>query len=164
MRQLADFDNATRCYLCRHEFKKDDLKGPKISDHYHITGEFIGAAHRHCNLQRPVSFQIPVFFHNFRIYNAHLIVYKFGKRSDREIKAIGQYMEKYLQVQWEDYMVFRDSLKFIFASLDQLIASLAKTGPDKFITLHKVVANMCANNVVALLEIKSVLLRPYRLI
>ena len=98
-RQQEEYDNATRCYICRHEFVDSEAKGPKVCDHDHITGWFIGAAHRHCNLERPVSFKIPVFFHNFRGYDAHLIVHEFGKRLDREIKVIGQNMKKYLQVE-----------------------------------------------------------------
>ena len=38
-------ENATQCYICRHAFEKDDLNGPKVSDHDHITGFFLGAAH-----------------------------------------------------------------------------------------------------------------------
>ena len=96
-RQQEEYDNATRCYICRHEFVDDEAKGPKVHDN--ITGWFIDAAHRQCNLERFVSFKIPVFFHNFRGYDAQLIVHEFGKRPDREIKVIGQNMEKYLQVE-----------------------------------------------------------------
>ena len=128
MHQEAEFDYATRLYLCRHEFIKDELKGPKVRDHDHITGDFLGAAHRQCNLERPVSFQISVFFHNFCLYDAHLIVHDFKTRPDREIKVIGQNMEKYLQVQWGDNMVFRYLLQFLPASFEQLIAQLSKTG------------------------------------
>ena len=95
-----EYENATECYICRHAFEDDDQKGPKVRYHDHITGYFLGAAHRQCNLERPVSFRIPVFFHNFRDYDAHLIVHEFGKRPDREIKVIGQNIEKYLQVEW----------------------------------------------------------------
>ena len=93
MHQQAEFDNATHCYLCRHEFKKNEMMGPKVRDYDHITGDFFGAAHRQCNLEPQVSFQIPVFFHNFRGYDAYLIVHEFGKRPDREIKVIGQNMK-----------------------------------------------------------------------
>ena len=123
MRQQAEYDNATRCYLCRHEFKKNELKELNVPDHDHITGEFLGAAHRKCNLERPVSFQIPEFFHNIRGYDAHLIVHEFLKRPNHEIKVSGQNMKKYLQVQWGDNMVFCDSQQFLPASLDQLVAS-----------------------------------------
>ena len=98
-RQQKEYDHATRCYICRHDFVEGETKGPKVRDHDHITGWFIGAAHRQCNLDRLVSFKIPVFFHNIRGYDAHLIVHEFGKRTDREIKVIYQNMEKYLQVE-----------------------------------------------------------------
>ena len=156
IQQQAEFNNATRCYLCRQEFNNDEPKGPKVRDHDHITGEFLGAAHRQCNLERPVSFQIPVFFHNFRGYDSHLIVHEFNTRPDRKIKVIGQNMEKYLQVQWGDNIVFRDSLQFLPASLEQLVVSLNKTGRENFINLHNVVANMHPNTDVALLERKGV--------
>ena len=127
-RQQEEYDNATRCYICRHEFLESEAKVLKVRVHDNITGWFIGAAHTQCNLERPVSLIIPVFFHNFRGYDAHLIVYEFGKRPDRKIKVIGHNMEKYLQVEWGKNMVFRDSLQFLPASLEQLAASLAKVG------------------------------------
>ena len=95
-RQQEEYDNATRCYICRAKFVEGEARGPKVRDHDHITSWFIGADHRKCTLERPVSLKIPVFFHNFCGYDAHLIVYEFGKRPDREIKVIGQNMEKYL--------------------------------------------------------------------
>ena len=73
--QQEEYDNATRCYICRHEFVKNQEKGPKVRDHEHITRWFIAAAHRQCNLERPVIFKIPVFFHNLRGYDAHFIVH-----------------------------------------------------------------------------------------
>ena len=51
-RQQDEFDNATRCYICRHEFVEGEAKGPKVRDHDHITGWFIGATHRQCILER----------------------------------------------------------------------------------------------------------------
>ena len=41
-------------------------------------------------------------------------------------------MEKYLQVEWKTNMVFRDSLQFLPASLEQLAASLAKVSRGYF--------------------------------
>ena len=131
-RQQEEYDNATRCYICRHEFLEGEAKGSKVRDHDHITGWVIGAAHHQCNLERPVSFKILVFFHNFRGYDAHLIVHEFGKRPYREIKVIGQNMEKYIQVEWGKNMVVRDSLQFLPASMEQLAASLAKVGRGYF--------------------------------
>ena len=105
-RQQKEYDNANRCNICRHEFVEGEAKGPKVCDHDHIAGWFIGTAHRQCNLERQVSFKIPVFFHNFCVYDAYLIGHEFGKRPDRKIKVIGQNMEKYLQVKWGTNKVF----------------------------------------------------------
>ena len=97
-RQQEKYNHFTRCYICRHEFVEGEAKGPQVRDHDRITGWFINAAHCQCNLERPVSFKIPVFFHNFWGYDGHLIVHEFGKRPDREIQVIGQNMEKYSEV------------------------------------------------------------------
>ena len=91
---------------------ESEAKSPKVRDHDHITGCFNGAANRQCNLEQPICFKIPMFFYNFRKYNAHLIVHEFGKRSNREIKVIGQNKKKYLQVEWKTNMLFQDSLQF----------------------------------------------------
>ena len=48
-------------------------------------------------------------------------------------------MKKYFQVEWGKNMVFRDSLQFLPASLEQLTASLAKTGRGNFYNLNEVV-------------------------
>ena len=57
-----EYENATECNICRQPFEENDLKGLKVRDHDYITGFFIGAAHRQCNLERPVGFRIPVFY------------------------------------------------------------------------------------------------------
>ena len=76
-RQQKKYDNPTRCYICRHEFVEGESKRPKVRDHDQITGWFIGAAHRQGNQMRAVSFNTLVFFHNFRGYDAHLIIHEF---------------------------------------------------------------------------------------
>ena len=86
-------DNSTRYYMCRHDFIENETKGLKVRDHDHITGDLLGAAHRTCNLERPVSFKIPVFVNNFGKYDSHLIVHELKTRPDREIKVIGQNMD-----------------------------------------------------------------------
>ena len=98
-KEQIEYNGATSCYLCRQLFQENDPKGYKVRDHDHITGNFIGAAHRQCNIERPVNYLIPVFFHNFRGYDGHLIVHQFRFHRDRQIKVIGQNMENYLQIQ-----------------------------------------------------------------
>ena len=49
----------------------------KVIDHDHITGKYRGAAHSSCNLKLRIDhdkIKIPVFFHNLRGYDAHLIM------------------------------------------------------------------------------------------
>ena len=160
-RQQEKYDNAMRCYICRHEFVKSKAKSYKVRDHDHITGWIIGAAHCHCNLERLVSFNITVFFYNFCGYDEHLIVHKYGKRLDCEIKVIGQNMEKYLQVEWCKNMVCCDSLQFLHASLKQLAASLAKVGRGHFQNFHDVVTDVYPEADVELLERKGVFCYNY---
>ena len=160
--QQNDYDNAKQCYLCRRDFQgPEDPKGGKVPDHDHITGHFLGAAHNVCNLNRPVKYQIPVFFNNFRGYDSHLIVHEFPRHKDREIKVIGQNMEKYLQVQWGKHIVFRDSIHFLTSSLDQLVKSPAKSGHDKFHHLEQVVPLRYPNTNVDLLKQKGILCYDY---
>ena len=70
-------------------------------------------------------------------------------------------MEKYLQVEWGKYMVFRDSLQFLPASLEQLAASHAKVGSGYFQNLHDVVSDVYPEADVKLLERKGVFCYDY---
>ena len=64
--QQTDYNNAKQCYLCRRDFQvPENSKGGKFRDHDHFTGHFLGAAHNVCNLNRPVKYQIPIFFITF---------------------------------------------------------------------------------------------------
>ena len=69
---------------------------------------------------------------------------------------IGQNIETYLQVEWRKNIVFRDSLQFLSASLEQLTASLGKSGRGNFYNLHEVVTQMYTGSNVELLERKGV--------
>ena len=88
-------------------------------------------------------------------------MHEFKKRPDREIKVIGQNMEKYLQVERGKNMVFRDSLQFLPASLEQLAASLAKVGRGYFQNLQNVVSDVYPKADVELLERKGVFCYDY---
>ena len=112
--EKREFVRANTCYLCRNAFlKEDDPLGHRVRDLDQITGNYLGAAHRQCNIERPVKYQIPVFIHNFRGYDSHLIVHQFRFYKDRKIIVIGQNMEKYLQTVWGENIVFRDLLQFL---------------------------------------------------
>ena len=118
------------------EVHTDRRRGPdmngKVRDHDHLTGKFRGAAHNRCNLRMKKSYKIPVFFHNFRGYDSHLIVKGMAAFPEMKIRIIGQTLEKYLTVSWGDNIVFKDSFQFMSTSLDTLVKNLAAAGKDKF--------------------------------
>ena len=71
-----EYERANKCYLCRNAFLGEkDPRGCKVRSHDHISGNYLGAAHRQCRIERPIKYQIPVLFHNFRGYDLHLIVH-----------------------------------------------------------------------------------------
>ena len=56
------------------EFKNDNPTVlDRVRDHCHVTGEYRGAAHNSCNLRAKTSYTVPVFVHNLKGYDAHLL-------------------------------------------------------------------------------------------
>ncbi|KAF0146940.1 MAG: hypothetical protein FD143_3161, partial [Ignavibacteria bacterium] len=127
----ASFNQATQCWICQHQF---DQRFPelKVRDHDHLTGQYRGAAHSICNLQLQQRIQIPVFFHNLRGYDGHLIARATELFPGTKIRIIGQGFEKYLSISFGPFLVFKDSFQFLGYSLEQLCTELAKSGVDRF--------------------------------
>ena len=65
-------------------------------------------------------------------------------------------MEKYLQIQWGDNIVFRGSLQFLFSPLDALSGSLAKSGRENFKHTDQVITSRYANANVELVKRKGI--------
>ena len=128
------FSAAVECYICKKSFSSSQ---DKVRDHCHITGKFRGAAHNRCNLQLRKTYKIPVFFHNWRGYDSHLIVHKLPNFPNRSVNIIGQTMEKYLVLNWGEHIVFKDSLQFMNCSLEKLVSNLLKSGRDNFKEIHR---------------------------
>ena len=126
--QEAEFQAATHCYMCEELFYEKEENWYKVRDHNHATGEYRGAAHFSCNLNKRRTTHIPVFFHNLRGYDSHLImqgIHRYaGKKS---IRVISNNMEKYVSFQLGN-LRFLDSLQFLGpgASLDVLAANLTE--------------------------------------
>jgi hypothetical protein len=139
----VEYQTATQCYICHRPFNPDSDDLRKVADHDHITGLFEGAAHNSCNKQRRVVYDIPIFFHNFRGYDSHLIVEAMSQLEPefkkRELDPIGQTMDKYMQVKWGDNLVFRDSLQHMTSPLESLVDSLRKSDPTRFYILEAMV-------------------------
>ena len=93
--EQKQFEEATQCYLCHNEFTPKNIK---VRDHDHLTGAYRGAAHNSCNLKLRQQYKIPVFFHNFKGYDSHLLVWGLAKEKQAKISVIGQGLEKYLLI------------------------------------------------------------------
>jgi len=161
-KQLDAHRQAATCCICHNPhrpFIDGDGNWQKVHDHDHVTGYYIGAAHDLCNRRRRVVYEIPVFLHNFRGYDSHLIVQSFKNYPNREINVIGQNLERYIQVKWGSNLVFKDSLMFFSSSLDSLVTSLRKTNPAKFQRLEALIPSLYPNTDPMLLLRKGVF--PY---
>ena len=114
------FSRANECWICTKPLEKD-----KVKDHDHLTGEYRGAAHQECNLKlqiRPKEYQLPIFFHNLKGYDAHFICQGI-KDEFKRVDCIGQTSEKYLTFRL-DNLRFLDSLQHLGSSLSKLAKSL----------------------------------------
>ena len=95
--QKTEFRQATHCSICNKEFQPDD---EKVRDHCHFTGKYRGAAHVKCNLDYSFRcFKIPIFFHNLKSYDAHLIIARANELNielnpNKRIDVIAQNSEK----------------------------------------------------------------------
>ena len=114
-----DFKTATHCFVCGEEFKEGDKK---VRDHCHFTGQYRGCAHDDCNLQFSMRYyKVPVFLHNLKNYDAHLIIQRAHELSqNRRIEVIAQNSEKFITFAFKN-LCFKDSFSFLSASLDKLV-------------------------------------------
>ena len=96
----------------------------KVRDHDHVTGEYRGAAHRSCNLQKKRKIVIPIFIHNVRDYDAHLIMRGINEYAeDKKINVIPNNMERYVSFSLGS-LRFLDSFQFMPSSLSKLTSNL----------------------------------------
>ena len=66
-------------------------------------------------------FEIPVFFHNMRNYDGHLIIQNAEKLSNKKkIYVIGQNSNTFINIGF-DSLIVKDSFSFRTASLDKLV-------------------------------------------
>eukprot|EP00051_Salpingoeca_urceolata_P021757 m.345087 g.345087 ORF g.345087 m.345087 type:complete len:722 (-) comp19858_c0_seq12:1220-3385(-) len=114
------FQRAKNCWICEKALGSD-----RVRDHDHMTGKFRGAAHNSCNINlNDEHWKLPVFFHNGRGYDFHLLseslVDVFGK-----INPISNDLQKMTQIR-AGRCCFQDSLlHFPGTSLDKWV----KTNP-----------------------------------
>ena len=122
------FENTTVCYICKLQTKPFNKFDPKVRDHDHLTGKFLGAAHRSCNLnkRREKPF-LSILMHNFSGYDSHLILPTLTKTLLPEIEhvnVIPRSGEKFMSIQINNRITFIDSMNFLSGSLDSLFQSI----------------------------------------
>ena len=132
-----NFETCTHCSICKYKFLDGDKR---VHDHDHSSGEYRGVAHNSCNLNYNLkNFKIPVFFHNFAKYDMKYILKEFKDDKKYHIKPIAQNSETYMCLEINNF-VFKDSFKFLTASLDKLVTTMNKDDfkilksqfPDKY--------------------------------
>ena len=114
-----DFNNATKCFICGKDFQQGDVK---VRDHCHFTGRYRGCAHQDCNLAFSMRYyKIPVFLHNLKNYDAHLIIERANQLSENsKIDVIAQNSERFITFGFRN-LFFKDSFSFLSSSLDKLV-------------------------------------------
>lgn len=116
------FKTATVCHICEHELLED-----KVRDHCHRTGDFLGAAHNLCNLQRREKNTIPMFCHNLSGYDSHFLMQRFGfAKKITSLSALPYNTERFRTITMNSF-TFLDSLSFLNASLDELTNDLVQS-------------------------------------
>ena len=107
---------ATECHICEEKFATMDISEAtletgvplnelplKCRDHCHFSGNFLGAAHQSCNLNRRFkwnTFQVPVYAHNFTGYDSHLIIKELCVDNHEEISALAANTEKFKMIKF----------------------------------------------------------------
>ena len=117
------FETSTHCHICEKLLNREG-EDITVRDHCHFTGIFRGAAHQSCNLQYRVNskqYKLPIFFHNLRGYDAHLIMQ--AVRSKHRINVIPNNFERYISFSIGN-LKFLDSMQFLNCSLAGLVENL----------------------------------------
>ncbi len=123
---------AETCMLCNGGFGEEKAKR-KVRDHDHRTGAYRGACHSSCNINFFQNRYLPVFVHNLRGYDAHLILkeaFDVVEKKER-ISAIPQSTEKFMTFSIGD-LKFKDSMQFMAESLENLAKALKQKTGDVF--------------------------------
>ena len=70
------FQLSNKCWICDKLFDVGDVK---VRDHCHVTGKYRGSAHWSCSVNLKLTKEVPVIFHNLRVYDSHLIIQQIHK-------------------------------------------------------------------------------------
>lgn len=110
------YDKSQNCYICNKKFSNED---PKVRDHDHSSGFFIGPAHRSCNLKRRRQKFLKIFLHNGSRYDNHFIIKSLATRNVKQLYILPYNMENFRMIKFNSFMIL-DSLAFLPSSLSKL--------------------------------------------
>ena len=127
--QEKEFQKCKKCHICDCEFQNDDVK---VRDHDHITGLYRGCAHQSCNINLNYkNYKVPVYFHNLKGFDGHLIIQGLKEMNFSKVDIIAQNFEKYMTISFGVFRIY-DSFAFLSSSLDVLSSNLLKDGIGNF--------------------------------
>jgi len=110
---------ATQCVLCNGDFTDENHK---VRDHNHRTGKYRGACHTRCNRDYVRNNCSPIFVHNLRGYDSHIILAQafeiVGKKE--LIHAIPQSTDKFMTFSIGHFS-FKYSFQFLAAGFGNLV-------------------------------------------
>ena len=117
-----NFDISNVCHICEKPFFKKDIK---CRDHCHYTGQYLGASHQICNINRKRTKKIPLFCHNTANYDGHFIVRALSKKNKdiKIIRALPHNTEKFKTFEINSWQ-FLDSAAFMNCKLEDLANDL----------------------------------------
>ena len=117
-----DYRSNSICRFCEKETIVD-----KLRHHCHLTIKYRGPAHSNCIItvtQKQRNF-IPFIFHNFSIYDCHLLIEKLVDEKNDKVKFdnIPETNEENISVTY-GCIRFTDSNRFLSSILDSLVETL----------------------------------------
>ena len=125
--EKREYKSASKCYLCKKDFTgipdQFGFTDIKVRDHCHLTGKYRGPTHQSCNMNYQIPKKIPLFFHNLRGYDSHLIIRCLKNEHFKKCEIIPQNMERFIAFTLDDIQVL-DSYQFLSESLEKLVTNL----------------------------------------
>ena len=110
-----DFKYSTKCWICDNVYTEIDVKL-----RCHITGKYRSLAHVDWNINVKLKYKVPILFHNLKNYDLHLIMQELGKPNFK-ISVIPNGLEKYMNFNINNNLIFIDNFQLLSSSLDVLI-------------------------------------------
>ena len=147
LEQKREYRIAKKCFNCDVEFSpdQDDKNYARNRHHNHLDGKYIGPTCTRCNLlikykqatrpkkNKPATYEIPIFFHNLRGYDSHLLLEHFPPLTSQDrVNCIATNFEQFLTFSYRG-LKFVDSYQYLKASLNTLAENLKKSGDEKFV-------------------------------